>query len=308
MTREVVRRERAVSSVVATEMTAITRPSLISGTNAALFAPTSAASRELTAGRAADVVDGEARRLVDGARDPRRLALEVDAHVAPPVDVLAVRAGEEAGRLASRPRRRRSSATKPTREERRRSRRGAPARRPRRPTSARARPRSGAGSRARARARERSAPAAGRRGARPQERARGDARPRARRGGPPRSPTRARGRRGRREATRLGSCWAWRLIRSGRRSRASCFQAASGIPAAFKRWAVRPIVRLPEAPVSVPATGRCEPRRRVPGLAAAVSNLGEPAAPTPPSGGLSPFSGGDNAVFTRPELSWPAVW
>ena len=35
------------SSVVATERTAITRPSPISGTNAALLAPVSAASREL---------------------------------------------------------------------------------------------------------------------------------------------------------------------------------------------------------------------------------------------------------------------
>ncbi len=36
------------SSVVATEMTAMTRPSLMSGTKAALFAPTSRASLELT--------------------------------------------------------------------------------------------------------------------------------------------------------------------------------------------------------------------------------------------------------------------
>src|SRR4051812_22974414 len=39
---------------------------------------------------------------------------------------------------------------------------------------------------------------------------------------------------------------------------------------------------------SVPGTGRCEPRR-VPGLAVRGEHLGEPAAPTPPSGGLSHF-------------------
>ena len=88
------------SSVVATEMTAITGPSLISGTNAALFAPVSAASRELHPGRAADVVDGEARRLVHGACDPRRLARQVEADVTPPVDVLSPRARQESGRLA----------------------------------------------------------------------------------------------------------------------------------------------------------------------------------------------------------------
>ena len=50
--------------------------------------------------RALRVVDREGGRLEDRARDSRRLALEVEAQVAPPVDVLAVGACEIAGRLA----------------------------------------------------------------------------------------------------------------------------------------------------------------------------------------------------------------
>jgi hypothetical protein len=46
------------------------------------------------------VVDGEGRRLEDRARDPRWLALEVEAQLAPPVEVLPERAGETPGRLA----------------------------------------------------------------------------------------------------------------------------------------------------------------------------------------------------------------
>ena len=51
--------------------------------------------------RAADVVDREARSLVHRARDPRRLVREVETNVAPPADVLAPRPRQEAGRLAS---------------------------------------------------------------------------------------------------------------------------------------------------------------------------------------------------------------
>ena len=50
--------------------------------------------------RACRVVDRKAGGVVDGARDARRLADEVDSHVAPPVDVAAVGASEEAGGLA----------------------------------------------------------------------------------------------------------------------------------------------------------------------------------------------------------------
>ena len=89
------------SSVVATEITAITRSSLTSGTNAALFAPVSVTSRELTRVEPVGVVDGEARRFEGGARDAGGLPREVDANVRPPQHVLAVRAGEEARGLAS---------------------------------------------------------------------------------------------------------------------------------------------------------------------------------------------------------------
>ena len=40
--------------------------------------------------RAVDVVDRHGRRVEDGARDPRRLVLEIDPHVLPPVGRLAV--------------------------------------------------------------------------------------------------------------------------------------------------------------------------------------------------------------------------
>src|SRR5581483_2972975 len=51
--------------------------------------------------RAPRVVDRERLRLEDRARDARRLALEVDADAAPPLEVHAVGAREVAGRLAS---------------------------------------------------------------------------------------------------------------------------------------------------------------------------------------------------------------
>ena len=51
--------------------------------------------------RAGRVVHRHRRRLEDGARDSRRLALEVETQVAPPVDVLPTRAREIAGRLVS---------------------------------------------------------------------------------------------------------------------------------------------------------------------------------------------------------------
>ena len=51
-------------------------------------------------GRARDVVDGEARRVAHRARDAGRLVLQVDADGGPPVDVLAVAAREEARAFA----------------------------------------------------------------------------------------------------------------------------------------------------------------------------------------------------------------
>ena len=50
--------------------------------------------------RALGVVDGERRGLEDGAGDSRRLMLEVEADVSPPVDVLPVRTREVAGCFA----------------------------------------------------------------------------------------------------------------------------------------------------------------------------------------------------------------
>src|SRR4029079_107970 len=46
------------------------------------------------------VVDRHRSRLEHRARDPRRLALEVEVHLRPPVDVLAAGARQVAGRLA----------------------------------------------------------------------------------------------------------------------------------------------------------------------------------------------------------------
>ena len=82
------------------EITAVTRSSTSSGTNAALFAPTASASRRLTTPELCRVVDGQRRRLEDRARDSRRLALEIEPQLPPPVDVLAAGAREIAGRLA----------------------------------------------------------------------------------------------------------------------------------------------------------------------------------------------------------------
>ncbi len=46
------------------------------------------------------VVDGQRSRLEDRARDPGRLEVELETHVAPPVDVFAAGAREIAGRVA----------------------------------------------------------------------------------------------------------------------------------------------------------------------------------------------------------------
>ena len=115
---------------------------------AALFAPTSAASRGLTRVEPLDVVDREAatprrrRSRCPTARASR--STRTSGHQATSLPFARPRKPD-----ASRP----SSETKASdheadAEERARSRRAAPARRPRRRTSARAPPRSGAGSRA----------------------------------------------------------------------------------------------------------------------------------------------------------------
>ena len=73
-----------------------------------------------------------------------------------------------------------------------------------------------------------------------------------------------------------------------------CFQAAERDPSAFKRWVYRPIVGLEGAGYR-PSHWAMRTAGAFLALQSAVSNLREPVAPTPPSGGLSHFS----AVLTR---------
>ena len=87
------------SPVVAAISTPITRSSTISGTKTALFAP--AVSRQPLADerRRFDVVDGDRRGLEERARDPGGLVVQVHAHLAPPREVLAGGARQQADRL-----------------------------------------------------------------------------------------------------------------------------------------------------------------------------------------------------------------
>src|SRR6478736_2593806 len=87
------------------------------------------------------------------------------------------------------------------------------------------------------------------------------------------------------------------------RSTGPSFRRLTEIPPRSKDGPSGPLWALEDL-VSVPATGRCEPRGRTWPYSPVVSNLGKPAAPTPPSGGLFHISG-VNAIFTGPELSWP---
>ena len=119
-----------------------------------------------------------------------------------------------------------------------------------------------------------------------------------------RSPTRARGRSGRGEATRLWS--------SGRGEcteqmppRSKCFRLQTAIPARSKDGSTGPLW-LSTARNSVAGTGRCEPRR-APGLAFRGEQLEKARRTDPPE--RRAFSDlAVHAVFIQHGLSWPAVW
>src|SRR5436309_595428 len=63
------------------------------------------------------------------------------------------------------------------------------------------------------------------------------------------------------------------------------FHPANMIPPDCKDGPHGPLFEV-QPTITVRSTGRCTLRRASRSSAAAVSNLGEPAAPTPPSGGL----------------------
>ena len=88
------------SWVVATASTAITRSPATSGTKAALRAPTLCGDSLVDERRGVRVVDRHGRDLERRARHARRLVPEVEADVAPRVEVHAVPAGEQAAALA----------------------------------------------------------------------------------------------------------------------------------------------------------------------------------------------------------------
>jgi len=89
-----------------------------------------------------------------------------------------------------------------------------------------------------------------------------------------------------------GTYRALQMIRS-ERVLDELFQADEGDPCRFKRWAVRPLFLLDPAYSVSPLGDAHRGARTWP--CAAVSNLGEPAAPTPPSGGFLIVR--SNAVF-----------
>src|SRR5690348_12708124 len=74
------------------------------------------------------------------------------------------------------------------------------------------------------------------------------------------------------------------------------FHPANMIPPGCKDGPHGPLFEVQPA-ITVRGTGRCTLRRASGFSAAAVSNLGEPAAPTPPSGGLFHLHAG---VHRRP--------
>ena len=87
------------SVVVAATITPITCSSTISGTNAALFAPAALREAGVDERRGVAVVDGHGGGLEERARDAGGLVVQVQAHLAPPRQVLPAGAGEQADRL-----------------------------------------------------------------------------------------------------------------------------------------------------------------------------------------------------------------
>src|ERR1043166_6403209 len=65
------------------------------------------------------------------------------------------------------------------------------------------------------------------------------------------------------------------------------FPKGKHAPCDFERWAGRPIGKASGAGYLLP-TGRCEPRRPVPGLEARGEQWGEPVATTPRAAGNPP--------------------
>src|ERR1043165_387269 len=67
------------------------------------------------------------------------------------------------------------------------------------------------------------------------------------------------------------------------------FPKGKHAPCDLERWAGRPSGKAGGAGYLLP-TGRCEPRRPVPGLEARGEQWGEPVATTPRAAGLSPLT------------------
>src|SRR5947209_7278286 len=95
---------------------------------------------------------------------------------------------------------------------------------------------------------------------------------------------------------------------TGRRKVGTVFHPENMIPPGYKDGPHGPLFGIQRA-ITVLGTGRCTLRRASRTSAAAVSNLGEPAAPTPPSGGLFHlFAGVHRRPYRGPhatELPWP---
>ena len=95
-----------------------------------------------------------------------------------------------------------------------------------------------------------------------------------------RSPTRARGRSGRGEATRLWSCWAWGVYGADAAPE-RVFQAADSLSLRVQKMGRPAHCGRSAARNSVPGTGRCEPRR-APGLAFRGEQLEKARRTDPP--------------------------